>query len=421
VRSTSKDDVRSTSKDDVRSTSKGDVRSTSKGDVRSTSKDDVRSTSKDDVRSTSKDDVRSTSKDDVFDTDDLALLIKTAAEAGAIARDYFYKGNTKSWHKSENHPVTEADIAVNDYLEKTLQAARPNYGWLSEETQDDASRKNSKYSFVIDPIDGTRAFMDGKPHFTICLAVIRNGKAVTGVVYNPILDEMFDASLGAGARLNGKAISPSNCTSITGCSIIGYPRKFKRLGWPHMKVSIRNSMAYRIVLVAAGLRDATVSFTPKSDWDLAAATIIASEAGATVTDLDGNAFHFAKDHITENGVICASPRLHDLLLSKVKQKNDVLKSQQLETKMSDRSLDKKSQNKTKQLLHIVIGGELVDPMKTEFIDLDNMVYIGAYPNYAKAYDAWKNAAQSTVDNAHMRFFILHAHDLIDPDNDGVIG
>lgn len=355
------------------------------------------------------------------DNDDLTLLIETARTAGAIARDYFYKGNTKSWNKSGNHPVTEADIAVNDYLEKTLQTARPNYGWLSEETKDDASRMKAKCSFVVDPIDGTRAFMDGRPHFTICLAVIKNGRAVTGVVYNPVLDEMFEASLGAGARLNGKRISPSKCTEIEGCSIVGYPRKFERLGWPDMKVSIRNSMAYRIVLVAAGICDATVSFTPKSDWDLAAATIIANEAGAKTTDLDGNAFHFAKDHITENGVICASPHLHDLLLSKVKQRDNLLKPQQLETRMSDRNHDKKNQDKPKQLLHIVIGGELIDPMKTEFIDLDEMTYIGAYPNYAKAYDAWKNAAQGTVDNAHMRFFILHAHDLIDPDNDGVIG
>ncbi len=348
--------------------------------------------------------------------DDLALLLDTARKAGAIARAYFHKGNTNSWYKSENQPVTEADIAVNDYLEKTLQAARPNYGWLSEETKDDTSRIKSKYSFVVDPIDGTRAFMDGRPHFTICLAVIENGKAVSGVVYNPILDEMFEASLGTGARFNDKTISPSKCTSITGCSMIGYPRKFKRLGWPDMKVSIRNSMAYRIVLVAAGIRDATVSFTPKSDWDLAAATIIAKEAGVKITDLNGKAFHFAKDHITENGVICASPHLHDLLLSQVKTNGTPNKPKQLETKMSDRNPDKK-----KQLLHIVIGGELVDPMKTEFIDLDKITYIGAYPNYAKAYDAWKNAAQSTVDNAHMRFFILHAHDLIDPDNDGVIG
>jgi len=385
------------------------------------------------VRSTKKGNGRSTSNEnglknpDVLDKD-LTLLIETAHIAGAIARDYYNKGNTKAWNKSENHPVTEADIAVNDYLEETLQAARPDYGWLSEETKDDASRRRAKRSFVVDPIDGTRAFMDGRPHFTICLAVIENGKAITGVVYNPMLEEMFEASLGGGARLNGKAISPSDCTSIEGCAIVGYPRKFKRLGWPEMKVSIRNSMAYRIVLVAAGMRDATVSFTPKSDWDLAAAEIIANEAGAITTDLDGKAFHYAKDHVTEAGVICASPRLHALLLSKVKERRTPVKPHQLETKMSDRNSDKKNQGKKRQdkekpsqLLHIVIGGELVDPMKTEFIDLGNMTYIGAYPNYAKAYDAWKDAAQSTVDNAHMRFFILHAHDLIDPDNDGVIG
>lgn len=349
---------------------------------------------------------------------DLALLIETARTAGAIARNYFYKGNTKAWDKSKNHPVTEADIAVNDYLEMTLQAARPGYGWLSEETHDDASRHKAKRSFVVDPIDGTRAFMDGKPHFTICLAVIENGKAITGVVYNPILEEMYEASLGGGARLNGVAIKPSGCASIQGCTIVGYPRKFKRLGWPEMKVSIRNSMAYRIVLVAAGLRDATVSFTPKSDWDLAAAEIIASEAGAITTDLDGNAFHYAKAHVKENGVICASPRLHALLHSQVRTHGTPQKPQHLETRMSDHNPDKKSPT---QLLHIVIGGELVDPMKTEFIDLSAIRYIGAYPNYAKAYDAWKNVAQSTVDNAHMRFFILHAHDLIDPDNDGIIG
>ncbi len=349
---------------------------------------------------------------------DLALLIDAARTAGAIARDYFNKGNTKQWDKSENHPVTEADIVVNEYLEETLQTARPGYGWLSEETKDDASRRSAKRSFVVDPIDGTRAFIDGKPHFTICLAVIENGKAITGVVYNPMCDEMYEAALGGGARLNGKPIKPSGCASIDGCTMVGYPRKFKRLGWPDMTVSIRNSMAYRIVMVAAGLRDATVSFTPKSDWDLAAAEIIASEAGAVTTDLDGNAFHYAKDDVTENGVICASPSLHALLLSKVKTNGTLAKPQQLETKMSDRNLDKKTPT---QLLHIVIGGELVDPMKTEFMDLSKIEYIGAYPNYEAARKAWKNAAQRTVDNAHMRFFILHAHDLIDPDNDGVIG
>jgi len=348
---------------------------------------------------------------------DLALLIETARAAGGIARDYYDRGDTKTWNKSENHPVTEADIAVNNYLEKTLQAARPSYGWLSEETQDDASRLEAKRSFVVDPIDGT----DGKPHFTICLAVIENGKAVDGVVYNPILDEMFEAVLDGGARLNGQSIKPNDQHSISGCSIIGYPRKFKRLGWPAMRVSIRNSVAYRIVMVAAGLRDASVVFTPKSDWDLAAADIIAREAGADITDLQGNAFHYAKDGVKENGVICAGPRLHALLLEQVETAGTPANPKQLETKMSDRKDEKKTADQQSQLLHIVIGGELIDPMKTEFMDLSKIEYIGAYPNYEAARKAWKNAAQRTVDNAHMRFFILHAHHLIDPDNDGIIG
>jgi myo-inositol-1(or 4)-monophosphatase len=356
--------------------------------------------------------------DQVVDQTDLELLIEAAREAGSIARKYFYRDDVKAWDKSEGNPVTEADIAVNNYLHDALQSARPDYGWLSEETVDDASRHTATRSFVVDPIDGTRAFMDGKPHFTICLAVIENGRAIAGVVYNPIKEEMFDASLGGGARLNSRPIAPSAVDQIKDCRMIGYPRKFKRLGWPDMTVSIRNSMAYRIVMVASGERDATVSFTPKSDWDLAAAGLIATEAGAVITDLENKQFIYNEESVDNNGVICAGPALHALLLQELNQGLSSHGTQNLETRMSDRKDGKKM---PAQLLHLVIGGELIDPMKTEFINLDEVIYVGAYPNYAKAYDAWKNAAQTTVDNAHMRFFILHAHELIDPDNDGIIG
>jgi myo-inositol-1(or 4)-monophosphatase len=354
----------------------------------------------------------------VADRTDLELLIEAARIAGGIARKYFYKDDVKSWDKSENNPVTEADIAVNNYLSDTLQSARPDYGWLSEETKDDASRHAAARTFVVDPIDGTRAFMDGRPHFTVCLAVIENGKSIAGVVYNPILEEMFEAELGRGAFLNGRPIQPSTCGSIPGCTLIGYPRKFRRMGWPDMSVSIRNSMAYRIAMVAAGLRDGTVSFTPKSDWDLAAASLIAAEAGAVITDISGENIHFAEKSTSKNGVICAGPALHPLLLQQVKSGLAAMDAKKMETKMSDHKQAKKM---PEQLLHLVIGGELVDPMKTEFINLKEIDFRGAYPNYAAAYDAWKNAAQSTVDNAHMRYFILHAHELIDPDNDGIIG
>lgn len=355
---------------------------------------------------------------------DLTLLRLAALEAGHIARRFFQKDETKTWNKSQDksilNPVTEADIAINDFLAAHLRAARPDYGWLSEETKDDGSRQSCEHSFIIDPIDGTRAFIDGRPHFTICIAVLKTdtsanpptARAISGVVYNPMTDEMYSAQAGQGATLNDSPITPSPIAAIENCAMIGYPRKFRRAKWPDMNVTILNSMAYRIVRVASGQNDATVSFTPKSDWDLAAAVLIAQEAGAMISDLDGHDFNFADDNTSNHGVICAGPKLYPLLLQRLNE-STTMSLTQMETKMSDR--------KPEQLLHIVIGGELIDPMKTEFINLEEVIYIGAYPNYSTAYDAWKNAAQTTVDNAHMRFFILHAHELIDPDHDGVIG
>ncbi len=354
---------------------------------------------------------------------DLALIADAAYAAGSIARDAFHANESKVWDKSKNNPVTDADIAVNDYLVKTLQPARPDYGWLSEETKDDASRHESARSFVVDPIDGTRAFIDRTPNFTVSVAVIENGQTIAGAVYNPLLDELYTAARGQGAQLNGDAISVSRKQEIENCRMVGYPRKFRRLGWPEMNVSVVNSMAYRMVLVASGAQDATVAFTPKSDWDLAAAELIANEAGAITSDLHGQNFRYDRQSVVEMGVICAGPALHPLLLERVapvisafeKSKDKRKDFGFMGTRMADRD------EKPIQLLHLVIGGELVDPNKTEFKDLKNVDFVGAFGNYADARDAWKSAAQRTVDNAHMRYFVLHAHELIDPDKDGVIG
>lgn len=358
---------------------------------------------------------------------DLSLLMDAAKKGGAIAKSFYDKGGAKVWDKTKGHPVTEADIAVNDYLKTELLAARADYGWLSEETKDDASRQRAARSFVIDPIDGTRAFIDRRPHFTLSLAVIERGLPVAAVIYNPLTFELYGAYKGGGAWLNDKKLVMNDKSALKNCTMIGYPRKFKRLGWPDMRVKIRNSMAYRMALTASDFGDATVSFTPKSDWDVAAGALIVSEAGGVATDLSGAALRFDEEGVSKKGVICAGPTLHGLILQLVKTtvlqpfaqgepaRNQII--DKLETKMSDR----KKSDTPDQLLHLVIGGELVDPNKTEFINLKEVVFVGAYPNYAAARDAWKSAAQSTVDNAHMRFFVLHAHELIDPDNDGFIG
>ena len=355
---------------------------------------------------------------------DLALLTAAVLEAGQIAIDGFNSADTDVWDKEENHPVTKTDIEVNDYLHETLMAACPDYGWLSEETKDDASRHDRKRSFVVDPIDGTRAFIDRTPNFVVSVAIIENGQPMVAALYNPLNDELYTAQKDHGAFLNNKPISVTDCGRIEGCNMVGYPRKFRRLGWPEMDVTIINSMAYRMCRVASGHVDATVSFTPKSDWDLAAALLVVSEAGGVTTTMTGKNIRFDKKKTTKLGVICAGPRLHSLLQLQIKplidafyeSDNKVQDFSHLGTQPEDRQ-----EKKQMQLLHLVIGGELVDPLKTEFKDLTAIDFIGAFPNFEEAKKAWKAAAQRTVDNAHMRYFVLHAHELIDPDKDGFIG
>ena len=353
--------------------------------------------------------------------EDLALISKAVREAGKIAKDAFDANESKAWDKADSSPVTDADIAVNDYLDKTLRSARPGYGWLSEETKDDHSRHACPRSFVVDPIDGTRAFIERTPNFTVSVAVIEKGKAIAGVVFNPLKDEFYAASIGGGATLNGNLITSGDSDKIDGITMIGYPRKFRRSGFPDMNCRIINSMAYRMVLVASGEADAALAFTPKSDWDIAAATLIVSEAGGKVTNLRGETPEFDGPTTSGLGVICAGPNLHALLLAQVKpiiaqfeQSADKRRDfKHLGTTMSDRE--------EIQLLHLVIGGELVDPLKTNFKNLKEVDFVGAYANFEDAHAAWKGAAQRTVDNAHMRYFVLHAHELIDPDKDGIIG
>jgi len=169
---------------------------------------------------------------------------------------------------------------------------RQGYGWLSEETKDDSSRFACPRTFVVDPIDGTRAFIDRTLNFAVCVAIIEDGKPIAGVVFNPMKDEFYEAWIGGGAWLNGARISARDHRAIENINMVGYPRKFRRLGFPNMNVRIANSMAYRMVLVASGAADATIAFTPKSDWDVAAASLIASEAGAIMTDIRGERPHF---------------------------------------------------------------------------------------------------------------------------------
>jgi myo-inositol-1(or 4)-monophosphatase len=246
---------------------------------------------------------------------DLALLRDAALESGRIALAHRRRG-LKIRSKAGGSPVTNADLAVDAFLTEQLRAARPDYGWLSEETADNPERLQSRRIFVVDPIDGTSAFMKHRPWFSVALAVIEEGRAVAGVVHAPALDETYEAALGSGALLNGGAIAPSGARTLRDCAMLGDPALFAREGWPPMRVERRNSIAYRMALVAAGAFDAAYAPTPKWDWDVAAGAVIAAEAGALVTDHLGRPFRFNAADPRQPGLLCAAPGVHAQLVAK---------------------------------------------------------------------------------------------------------
>ena len=252
-------------------------------------------------------------------TDDLALLIEAAKAAGDIALDRRSKG-LDIQSKPGGSPVTDGDLAVNAFLRDRLRAERADYGWLSEEDADDPARLTCGRVFVVDPIDGTVAYIKGRPWWTIAIAVVENGLPVAAVVHAPTLDETFSAALGEGAWLNGSVIHASDAERLEDASMLADAALLERPiweePWPTMRLERRNSIAYRMALVGAGAFDAAISLGAKWDWDLAAGALIASEGGAVATDHGGRPFRFNRPVPQQASLVCAAPALHPLIIAR---------------------------------------------------------------------------------------------------------
>ncbi len=179
--------------------------------------------------------------------------------------------------------------------------------------------------FIVDPIDGTIAFLKGRPHFTISVAVVEAGRPVSGAVHNPMTMECFLAAEGAGARLNGEPIHVSTQAAIAGCRMLAPKSAFAdpmwaeppATPWPDMTVETRSSIAYRMALVACGSYDAMLSLSAKHDWDLAAGDLIVREAGGLASDRTGVALRYNRAATIQPSVVCAGPALHAELLTKL--------------------------------------------------------------------------------------------------------
>jgi myo-inositol-1(or 4)-monophosphatase len=252
------------------------------------------------------------------DRENLTLLEDAVRAAGVIARKYF-GGDYKQWNKEGGSPVTEADLAVDKFLCETLMAARPGYGWLSEESADNPARLDKRNVFVVDPIDGTVAFLKNRPHFTICAAIVVDGRPSCGAVYNPATDELYSARIGGGAHRNGIPIHVSDRDGLAECAMLGDRNQLTAAPFPPMHVHNRNSVAYRVVLVADGSADASVSLTPKRDWDLAAADVILAEAGGRLTDARGAPLIYNRPVTKQASLVAAGPKLHTEILDLLRQ------------------------------------------------------------------------------------------------------
>lgn len=238
---------------------------------------------------------------------DADLLTRTVREAGVLART-MYRTDIKQWTKGASSPVSEADIAVDELIRQRLQAATPDYGWLSEESVDDRIRLDRQRVWIVDPIDGTRAYLGGRQDWSVSVALVENGRPKLAAVFAPATDEFFFAAEGSGATLNGRAI----------VATAGDAFDIDRMAGPHFLLNrvrgtsspeLRNykigSLALRISRVAEGALDAAFVGGNSRDWDLAAADLLLSEAGGRLTTLRGDLLTYNRVEVTHETLIAA--------------------------------------------------------------------------------------------------------------------
>ena len=233
---------------------------------------------------------------------------KGLEEACKIALKFKDKLNVT--YKSESQPVTNADKEIDKYLKLYYETHTPWIGWLSEESIDDKSRFQKDLFWCLDPIDGTRSYINQKPEYTISLALIKKNKPILGYVVNPETKEFFFSEKGKGAFCNDKKIIVKQKNDFNNCNITISSSEIKKLNkyeiFKKNQIIKLGSIAYKIALVAKGQMDIAISFTKKNDWDLAAAHLLLEEAGGKIVQLDGKQITYNTYSCKINSVMAAN-------------------------------------------------------------------------------------------------------------------
>jgi myo-inositol-1(or 4)-monophosphatase len=242
--------------------------------------------------------------------DELETIVR---EAGALAASTFRGTQLKSWTKSGDSPVSEADIAVDRFLRERLMRLAPDCGWLSEETEDDRARLGGSRLWIVDPIDGTRAYLGGRTDWAVSVALVESGRPAAAAVFAPMEDGLYLAAAGEGATRDGEPIAASTGSGFEGACVAG-PKpmigELEQTAAGIVGVSKVHSLALRLTRVAAGRLDIAFASKNSHDWDVAAADLIVHEAGGALTALDGRTVIYNSAEARHGALVAAGATRH---------------------------------------------------------------------------------------------------------------
>ncbi|MDE0027953.1 MAG: 3'(2'),5'-bisphosphate nucleotidase CysQ [Deltaproteobacteria bacterium] len=248
---------------------------------------------------------------------DLDRALTTAREAAHLAGEKllsYYASDYDIHHKSGGNPVTTADIEANEVLHEALLGAFPESGWLSEESADSPERLEKEWVWIVDPLDGTMEFIRGIDEFAVSVALVQGTAPVVAVAYNPATDCMTHCRRGFGTFANGQPVRVSGRAKLEGATMVASRSETRRGLFAEfdgiLKIKPTGSIAHKLAEFAGGRGDLIISLRPKNEWDVCAGVLLAEEAGAKVTDLDGRPFAFNQADTLRNGVIAANPSLY---------------------------------------------------------------------------------------------------------------
>jgi myo-inositol-1(or 4)-monophosphatase len=249
-----------------------------------------------------------------------AALEAAVREAGALAASTF-QTSVKTWNKSGGSPVSDADIAVDKFLRERLMRLAPDCGWLSEETEDDLIRLDSSRMWIVDPIDGTRAYLSGRTDWSISVALVENGRPIMAAIFAPMEDALYFAAAGEGTTLNGTAVTANAGAEFDGRRAAGPRPMLERLARHAPSLVLEPkvfSLALRLARVAAGTLDLAFASENSHDWDLAAADLLVHEADGALTTFAGQQLIYNRADPLHGALVAAGRSRHEAFLALVR-------------------------------------------------------------------------------------------------------